>query len=145
MILLDVNVLIYAHREESAEHEQYAEWLGRLVRRPEPFAMSELALGGFVRVVTHKRVFRAPTPLDTALRFCKSLLERSNCARLRPGPKHWSLFEEFCHKVNATGKLVPDAYHAALAIEHGCEFATTDSDFNRFPGLRIAHPLRSAD
>ena len=39
------------------------------------------------------------------------------------------------------GKLIPDAYLAALALEHGCEFISTDKDFRRFPGLRWRHPL----
>ncbi|MBI4860481.1 MAG: PIN domain-containing protein [Candidatus Riflebacteria bacterium] len=40
------------------------------------------------------------------------------------------------------GKLSADAQHAAVAIEHGCTFVTTDSDFDRFPGPRWEHPLR---
>ena len=45
--------------------------------------------------------------------------------------------------VDATGNLVADAWHAAMAIEHGCEWTTTDGDFARFPGLRSRHPLKS--
>jgi uncharacterized protein len=36
---------------------------------------------------------------------------------------------------------VADAYLAALAIEHGCEWISTDDDFARFPGLKRSHPL----
>jgi predicted nucleic acid-binding protein len=66
---------------------------------------------------------------------------RANCVRLTPGPRNWSIFAELCEKSGATGNVVPDAYHAALAIEHGCEFITTDRGFDRFPGLRWRHPL----
>ncbi len=41
----------------------------------------------------------------------------------------------------AIAKLMPDAYLAALSIEHGCEFITTDKDFQGFPGLRWRNPL----
>jgi hypothetical protein len=46
--------------------------------------------------------------------------------------------------VSARGSLVPDAWLAALAIEWGCEFVTTDRDYARFSGLRWRHPLDRA-
>ena len=141
MILPDVNVLIYAHRRESPEHAAFADWLRVLVERPEPFACSELVLSGVVRIVTNPRVFRDPTPLETALTFCENLLHRPNCTPIRPGPRHWAIFAELCRTARASAKLVADAYHAALAIEHGCSFATTDGDFARFSNLRWFHPL----
>lgn len=144
MILPDVNVLIYAHREESAEHSAYATWLQSLVRGNEPFACSELALSGFVRIVTNPRVFYDPTPIELALDFCTELLRQPTCVPLRPGPHHWDIFVRLCKQSMAKGKLVADAYHAALAIEHGCEFVTTDADFGRFDGLRWKHPLGPA-
>ncbi|MEN8376929.1 MAG: PIN domain-containing protein, partial [Gemmatimonadota bacterium] len=58
-----------------------------------------------------------------------------------PGPRHWSIFRDLCEAVDARGNLVPDAYLAALAIENGAEWITTDRDFTRFPGLRMRHPL----
>jgi predicted nucleic acid-binding protein len=61
---------------------------------------------------------------------------------VRPGPRHWEIFVDLCRAGRATGKLVPDAFHAAVAIEHGCEWVTTDADFSRFPGFRWSHPLR---
>ncbi|MFO8073526.1 MAG: type II toxin-antitoxin system VapC family toxin [Polyangia bacterium] len=142
MLLPDVNVLIYAHREESPEHPAYARWLASVAEGREPFGLSELVLSGFVRIVTNPRVFSTPTPLDTALAFARSLLVRPNAASLRPGARHWAIFEELCKQTGARGKLVADAYHAALAIEHGCEWISTDADFGRFPELRWSHPLR---
>lgn len=143
MIVADVNVLIYAHRADAVDHERYARWLTELVTGLEPFACSEQALFGFVRVSTNPRVFRDPTPLDVALAFVDQLLSRPRCVRLRPGERHWSIFARLCRATGATGKLAADAQHAALVIEHGCELATTDGDFARFPGLRWRHPLRA--
>jgi hypothetical protein len=58
-----------------------------------------------------------------------------------PGSRHWTLFLDLCRKAGAKGNLVSDAYHAALAIESGCEWITTDRDFARFPGLRWRTPF----
>jgi len=143
VLLTDVNVLIYAHRAESPEHEAYARWLTDLATGEEPFGLSELVLSSVVRIVTNPRVFKTPTPIDMALAFVDELLRRPNAVRLRPGSRHFELFERLCRQTNASGKLVADAYHAALAMEHGCEWVTTDADFGRFPGLRYRHPLRA--
>lgn len=143
MMLPDVNVLIYAHRSDSTEsHPQFADWLIRLAEGPSAFGLSEAVLGAFVRIVTNQRIFREPTPTVEALEFCRTLRERPQARVLLPGSGNWRIFEDICCRTGATGKLVADAWHAALAIEHGCRWITTDSDFARFPGLSWAHPLQ---
>ena len=143
MLLPDVNVLIYAHFEDIvAEHPEYARWLTRLATGPEPFALSVLVLSGFVRVATNSRIFDPPATLATAFDFVTSLVERPTARIVGPGPDHLSIFEKLCREARATGKLVADAQHAAVAVEHGCTMVSTDSDFNRFAGLRWQHPLR---
>jgi len=141
VLLPDVNVLIYAHRVESPEHARYAEWLRRLARGPEPFALSELGASGFVRIVTNPKIWDEPTATEDALTFIESLRRRSNARLLTHGPGSWDVFAQLCVAARARGKLVADAYHAALAIEHGCELVTADGDFARFAGLRYSHPL----
>ncbi len=143
MLLPDVNVLVYAHVEDSSpDHAEYAEWIIRMATGPEPFALSVLVLSGFIRVVTNPRVFDPPSTLDRSFQFVNSLLERPQARIVRPGPDHLDIFERLCRESGASGKLVADAQHAAVAIEHGCTMVSTDSDFNRFPGLRWQHPLR---
>ena len=73
--------------------------------------------------------------------FAAALRDRSNAVLVAPGPRHWTIFERLCTESGARGNLVPDAYHAALAIESGSEWITTDRDYGRFPGLRWRHPL----
>lgn len=141
MVLPDVNVLVYAHREDTPDHERYASWLVAVATGEARFACSDLVLSGFVRVVTNRRVFPVPTPLATALAFCSALRSMPACTVVRPGETHWSIFDRLCRETGATGKLVADAWHAALAIEHACEWTTTDGDFARFRGLRWRHPL----
>lgn len=144
MLLPDVNVLVYAHRRDStADHERYAGWLTGLATGPEPFALSVLALAGLVRIVTNPRVFHYPSTLDEILDFVAELTRRPTARVVVPGPDHLPIFEQLCRRSGAAGKLVADAQHAAVAIEHGCTMVTTDSDFDRFPDLRWRHPLRS--
>ena len=139
MQLPDINVLIYAHRQDAPEHDRYAAWLRALVEAPEPFAVAEIVLAGFLRIVTNPKIFRPATPMQTALAFCHRLVEWPRAVFVTPSRAHWELFTKMCNDIE--GRLVSDAYVAALAIEHGCELITTDSDFARFQGLRWRHPL----
>lgn len=141
MQLPDVNVLIYAHREDAPEHERYAEWLETLVTGSEPFALSELVLSSFLRLVTNRKIFDPATPMDVALEFCDRLLRWPSAVVVRPRTTHWRVFVELIRSAGIQGAMVTDAYLAALAVEHGCEFVTTDGDFARFEGLRWRHPL----
>lgn len=139
MQLPDVNVLIYAHREDAPEHERYAEWLRTLTAAGAPFALSDVVLSGFLRIVTNPRIFDPPTPMDAGLAFCQRLVDWPRASLVAPGRRHWEIFTGLCRGIK--GPLVADAYIAALAIEHGCELVTTDGGFARFPGLRWRHPL----
>lgn len=141
MILLDVNVLLYAHKEQSPRHAEYRAWLEEVLGSEATYGMSELVVSAFLRIVTHPRIFDPPSPTDAALRFAAQLLERPNCARITPGERHWPIFADLVTRSGAKGNLVADAYLAALAIESGCEWITTDRDYARFPGLRWRHPL----
>jgi toxin-antitoxin system PIN domain toxin len=141
LILLDVNVLVYAFRDAAPDHPRYREWLSAAAASDEPFGISELVLSGFVRVTTHPRIFSPPAPIERALEFANALKAQPNAVVVSPGLRHWDIFERLCVAVNAKGSLVADAYLAALAIESGSEWITTDRDFSRFPGLRWRHPL----
>ena len=141
MLLLDVNVLVYAHRADAPGHDRYRAWLEDLVNGDAGFGLADLVLSGFLRVVTHAQIFQEPTPVEKALRFAVDLRNRDNCLLIAPGERHWGIFEGLCRSANAKGNLVPDAYFAALAIEHGAEWVTTDRDYARFPGLKWRHPL----
>jgi toxin-antitoxin system PIN domain toxin len=141
LILPDVNVLVYAHRRDAARHDEYRVWLEEAIAGPAPYGLSDLVLSGFVRVVTHPRVFRDPTPLADALSFVRAIRDRPGRIPVEPGPRHWDLFLDLCRQARVRGNLVPDAYLAALALEAGAEWITTDGDFSRFPGLQTRHPL----
>jgi len=139
--MCDVNVLVYAHRQDSPSHAACREWLVSLLNGDEAYAVSELVLSGFIRIATHPKVFIKPSPLADALSFASVLREQPNAVVVGPGPRHWEIFQRLCASHAVRGNLVPDAYLAALAIESGCEWVTTDHDFARFSELRVRNPV----
>ena len=141
MILPDVNVLVYAHNQLADDHPLYKSWLDDLTNGDEAFGISDLVLSGFLRIVTNPRLFTPASSTDDALSFAQRIRDRTNCVRVAPGPRHWDIFVGLCKTVRARGNLVPDAYLAALAIESGSEWITTDGDYARFPGLRWRRPF----
>jgi toxin-antitoxin system PIN domain toxin len=141
LVFPDVNVLVYAHREESTHHAACYAWLERTLKAEQAFALSELVLSSVVRIITHPRIFTPPTPLDRALAFMSGLLTEEHAVVLAPGARHWEIFSRLCREADARGNLVTDAYLAAIAIESGCELISTDGDFARFPGLKWRRPF----
>lgn len=140
MRCVDVNVLVYAHRPESPDHSDHRAWLDAARRETEPLGVPSLALSGFLRIVTHPRIFRDPTPRDEALRFAAAIRAAPNHVALEPGARHWAIFVDLCRAADARGNVVPDAYLAAMAVENRAVMITADRGFARFPGLRWASP-----
>jgi toxin-antitoxin system PIN domain toxin len=143
MILVDINVLVYAHREDAPDHLAYREWLEAQINSSQAYGFSDLVLSGFIRLVTHPRIFNPPSNLSAALSFVQAIRSQSNAVLIAPGPRHWEIFTRLCESANARGSLAPDAYLAALAIESGSEWITTDRDYSRFKGLKWRHPLEA--
>jgi hypothetical protein len=141
VILPDVNVLLYAFRSDAVDHDRYRRWLDELINGPEAYGMSPQVLCSVARIATHPRVYALPSRLDNVLAFARVLLAQPNCTVVRPGSRHYSLFEDLSQAARVSGNLVQDAWFAALAVESGCEWITTDGDFARFPGLRWRRPF----
>ena len=140
MDLPDVNVLVAAYRDDAPAHGGCRQWLRSQLVGDEAFALAELVLSGFLRVVTHPRVFRAPSRPDEAMQFVEVLRRQPHAVTVRPGARHWDIFTRLYREADVTGNLIPDAYLAALAIENGCKWITLDRDFARFEGLRWSPP-----
>ena len=141
MILIDVNILVYAKRLDAIDHSQFRSWLEETLRSNTIVGFSDIVLSGVVRVLTHPRMYRNPTPLGEALEYVNYLRFETGSIVVSPGQRHWGIFTRLCNSSGAKGSLVSDAFHAALAIESGAEWITADRDFARFPGLRWRHPL----
>jgi toxin-antitoxin system PIN domain toxin len=132
---------VHAFRQAAPNHGRFRAWLLEALTGDEPVGVSDLVLSGFVRVVTHPRVFDPPDPVAAALEFADAVRRHPAALPVTPGERHWAIFGSLCRASDAKGNLVPDAYLAALAIELGAELVTADRDFSRFPGLRWRHPL----
>ncbi|HEY4376639.1 MAG TPA: TA system VapC family ribonuclease toxin, partial [Acidimicrobiales bacterium] len=96
---------------------------------------------GFLRIVTHPRIFREPTPLPVALDFIEVLLDSPAAVLVDAGERHWPIFTDLCRRLGATGNAVPDAFLAATAIEQSATWMSADRGFAGYPGLRWQHPL----
>ena len=140
MILPDVNILIYAFRQDVPEYAVCRPWLEQVVQSDERFGLSPLALSALVRITTNPRTYRTPSTLDEAFLYCNKLVGQPHCQLVEPGERHWNVFQRLCIDTNTRGRGVTDAWFAALAIEWGCEWITLDRDFARFPGLKWHAP-----
>jgi len=136
-----VNVLVHAHRREAEHHERVRRWVRARQDAAEPFAVPDLVLSGFLRLVTFARIYARPSTIGDALEFADAIRASPSHLRLAPGARHWSIFTDLCRATNATGNRVPDAYLAAMAIESGSTWVTFDRGFGRYPGLRWRTPL----
>jgi hypothetical protein len=140
-LILDVNVLVAAFRDDADGHAHVRPWLERQLASEQLLMLPDASVVGFVRVVTHPRIFTPASTLAETIAFVDALLSTGRCAVPSPTARHWAAFREQLITGDARGDLVPDAHLAALAVQHGVAVATRDRDFARFPGVRIVDPL----
>lgn len=140
MRLFDVNILVNAHRADADHHEPCRAVIDETISAPGAFGLTPIVLSGFLRVVTHPKIFKTPTPFVDALEFVEALRAQPQAELVQPGPRHWDIFTMLAGETSARGNLIPDAYLAAIAIESGSEWISTDGDFARFQGLRWIDP-----
>lgn len=136
MDIPDVNVLINAFRSDLPHHALCRAWLAERAQGDSHFGISPLALCGFVRIVTNHKAFFDPNTAKEAFAFANSLLDSDHCVQVNPGERHWSIFTRLCLEQKAAGNLVPDAYFAAIAIEHSSRWVTLDRDYLQFRELQ---------
>jgi toxin-antitoxin system PIN domain toxin len=144
VILPDVNVLIYAFRQDVPQHAICRAWLNGVIMGDARFGVSPLVLSAVVRITTNPRSYRMPSTLEDAFGFCEDILGQPHCQIVEPRERHWDIFKRLCLETDTGGTRVSDAWLAALAIEWGCEWITLDRDFARFPGLRWQVPSTPA-
>lgn len=137
MILPDLNLLIYAYNLAAPDHAAARQWWEDIMTRQEPVGLPAAVALGFVRLMTNPKVIQPPMPLADALTEVKRWLAAPNVTVLQLTSRHWEELE----KIGWTGPAVSDAHLAALAIEHGCELHSNDTDFSTCPGLHWRNPL----
>lgn len=144
MILVDANLLVYAHVSSMPQHERAKEWLDHTLNHPAPVGLPWPTLLGFIRLVTNPRIFERPQTIEEAWSQVESWLDCSSAWIPLPTEHHRGLLGPLLPHAGGRSNLVPDAHLAALAIEHGLILCSTDGDFARFPGLRWHNPLAGA-
>lgn len=141
MRCVDVNVLVNAFRDDVERHAEHRAWLIRAATDDELLGLPTTSIDGFLRVVTHPRVFARPAPIGEAVAFAGALLRGARVVEVRPGEHHRRILHDLLSELELRGNDVPDASLAALAIERGATFWSSDRGFARFPMLRWRHPL----
>lgn len=144
MYLLDVNVLMAAHRADHPQHEVVRAWLTTVASDARGFSIPEVVHAAFVRITTNRRIFEVPTPIEEALEFLDSLRRREEHLPLALGPRGFEVFRDICLEHRATGDLIPDVHLVSLAFEHGCTIASLDRDFARFSEIEWVDPSHEA-
>ena len=141
MILLDVNVLVRAHRPEFSCGGRTMAWLEQALAADEPIAVWDSILISSFRVLTHPKLVREVDASRKAMQFLQEVRDASLVVEGKS--RHWSIVRRLIEGAHATGNLVTDAAIAAVAIENNCRLATFDQDFARFPTLQWFEPRLS--
>ncbi len=140
MIVIDANILLYAHDASSPAHARSRAWLEATVAAESDVRLGVATVLAFVRIATDPRVYATPMAASEAIGIVAGLLGRPNVSLVNPSDRHWTLFADAAATGQARGPMLMDAHLAALAIEHGATLATADRDFRRFTGLRLVDP-----
>ncbi|RIQ34860.1 type II toxin-antitoxin system VapC family toxin [Jiangella rhizosphaerae] len=140
MILVDANILLYAHVVDYPQHERARQWLDTALNGVNRVGLPWESLLAFVRLVTNPKLFPRPESPADAWHQVSEWLDADPSWTPIPTDRHREVLESLVPSVTRS-TLVPDAHLAALAIEHGLTLVSTDGDFARFPGLRWENPL----
>jgi toxin-antitoxin system PIN domain toxin len=143
VILIDANILIYAHVTSFAQHKPARDWLDQQLNASAPVGLPWASVLAFLRLVTNPRVFERPEPIGDAWKQVRAWLASESAWVPQPTERHVDLLGELLALPGVHGNLVPDAHLAALAVEHGLTLCSTDGDFARFRGLRWLNPISS--
>lgn len=141
MIIIDVNLLIYAVNEDAPSHQKAKLWLESAVSGTETVGLPWIVLLAFLRLTTRSGVFQKPLRVEAAFEIVNSWLEQAPVTVPEPTTHHLRTLRDLVLPLGTGGNLTSDAHLAALAIEHGAELCSTDNDFARFGRLRWRNPL----
>jgi toxin-antitoxin system PIN domain toxin len=142
MIIPDANLLLYAYDSSSPFHERAANWWSQCLSGSEPVGLCGVVLSAFVRISTSRRAFESPMAIAEAAGHVRSWLQRSVTELLVLEESDLLRAMEFLEAQGSGATLTTDAQIAAVAVRCRATVHTADTDFQRFPRLRWANPLR---
>lgn len=141
MKLPDVNLLLYAVDTSAARHDAARRWLEAQLSGTETFALTWIVLLAFLRLGTNPRIFEEPLEPNEGFDLIQSWMAQPPVTVVHPTDRHATVLRELLEPIGTAANLITDAHLAALAIEHGAELCSSDTDFSRFVGLRWTDPL----
>lgn len=141
MILIDANILLYAHFSSYAEHDRLRGWLDSQLNSATRVGLPWESLLAFARVATNPRIYPRPESVSGAWEQVRAWVGCRSAWIPQPTEQHRDLLDEMIALPGMTSKLIMDAHLAALAIGHGLTLCSSDRDFARFPKLRWFNPL----
>ncbi len=142
MILPDANLLLFAYDAASPFHRKARPWWEACLSGTETVALCPLVLASFVRLATHPRVYENPLPVEAAVRHVESWLERRVVRYVAVELQDLRAALDLLRHAGAGGDLTTDAQLAAIALRLGATVHSADTDFLRFPGLKVFNPVR---
>ena len=141
MKLIDLNILLYVVNEDSVHHAPVLSWWEQALNGDEPLGLPWTVLLGFLRIATNPDIFPRPLSSEAAVGKITVWLSLNNTRLVQEKEEHWSVLRALLTEAGTAANLVTDAHLAALAISHGAELVSCDTDFARFKGLRRHNPL----
>ena len=141
MIIVDVNLLLYASISTFPQHVVARPWLEHVLNGSEQLLLPAVSIFGFVRIATNPRIFDAPQSVAEALESVESWLAQPHVHFLAPGPNYTEIAFRLLRQLGAAQNLTTDVQLAAHAIENQAMLCSNDSDFARFEGLRWVNPI----
>jgi uncharacterized protein len=144
MILPDVNVLVHAHNADSAVHEKARLWWDACLAGTEGIGLAWVAVLGFVRITTNRRIVARPLPVQDVMQRIHDWLALAHVHLVQPSDTHFVRLRSELERLGAAGNLTTDAHLAVLAMERRYVLHSTDADFARFRGLRWVNPCKEA-
>lgn len=140
-MLVDANLLLFARDAASPFHEAARDWLTEALGGPERVGLPWQSLVAFARIATHPRAYEQPLSPEDAWRQVRAWLDVPNVWTPTPGIHHAEILGRLIEEHQLRGNLISDAHLTALAIEHGLELFSADTDFARFSELRWRNPI----
>ncbi len=141
MIVVDLNLLLYAHNTAAPQHAAAHRWWVDAMNSAEPIGLPEPVVFGFLRTTTQRGILTAPLRTDTALKIIRGWLAWPSAQLLQGTRGSLMRALDLAAALGVAGRLTTDLQIAALAIEYRGTLYSADTDFARMPGLRWRNPL----